>query len=103
MYVLTEEQRTKKREYDLQYQRNRRKTPEYRQWNLDYKKNHPAKIAAHHKIAHAIEAGKLKRLPCEVCGDDRPYRVHAHHDDYSMPLAVRWLCVPHHKLVHSGR
>lgn len=24
----------------------------------------------------------------------------AHHDDYSKPLEVRWLCPSHHKLHH---
>lgn len=31
--------------------------------------------------------------PCEVCGDPDTDR---HHDDYSKPLAIRWLCRQHH-------
>jgi ribosomal protein S27AE len=44
-----------------------------------------------------IRQGLLIRHPCEVCGAEN---VQAHHDDYAKPLAVRWLCVPHHRRVH---
>lgn len=46
----------------------------------------------------AIRAGKLIRLSCEVCG---AAEAQAHHDDYSKPLDIRWLCRSHHKLHHS--
>lgn len=39
----------------------------------------------------------LKRMPCEVCGNEK---VEAHHDDYAKPLNVRWLCQAHHKQWH---
>ena len=44
-----------------------------------------------------IKRGLLQRLPCEVCGEAK---AQAHHDDYSKPLDVRWLCPKHHKEVH---
>lgn len=59
--------------------------------------NHPAKIAAHRATGNAIRAGKLIKQPCEKCG---ALKVQAHHDDYSKPLDVRWLCVPHHNEHH---
>lgn len=57
------------------------------------------KHAAHVKVAKAIRKGDLVRLPCEDCG-----RVDslAHHDDYSKPLDVRWLCPTHHMRLHFG-
>ena len=45
----------------------------------------------------AISRGDLVRKPCEVCGSEK---VDAHHDDYSKPFAVRWLCRRHHGEVH---
>ena len=41
--------------------------------------------------------GKLKPEPCEGCGDPKAQK---HHDDYSKPLEVRWLCVNCHILLH---
>lgn len=41
----------------------------------------------------AVKSGILVSGPCEVCGIAE---VQAHHDDYSNPLQVRWLCAKHH-------
>lgn len=51
----------------------------------------------HHKVHFALLTGKLTRLPCEVCGT---LKVHAHHEDYSKPLDVKWLCAKHHSERH---
>jgi len=53
------------------------------------------KTSAHNKVSYT----KLKRQPCEVCGS---LDTQAHHDDYSKPLEVRWLCQLHHSRVHKG-
>lgn len=50
---------------------------------------HPEKNRCRKRVAKAISDGQLIRLPCEQCGDPN---VQAHHDDYSKPLEVRWLC-----------
>jgi hypothetical protein len=52
----------------------------------------PEKRAAHIAVGNAVRDGRLVKLPCEVCGA----KAQAHHDDYSKPLEVRWLCPPHH-------
>ena len=41
----------------------------------------------------AVYSGVLVRKPCEVCGDAKS---HGHHEDYSKPLDVVWLCSKHH-------
>lgn len=48
----------------------------------------------------SLKRGKVKKLPCEVCGDSKSQ---AHHDDYSKPLEVRWLCRLHHSEFHNQR
>lgn len=45
-----------------------------------------------------LRRGKLKRSPCETCGDSVSQM---HHDDYDKPLKVRWLCRPCHLALHA--
>tara|TARA_R100001244_G_scaffold121574_5_gene91200 strand:+ start:214 stop:633 length:420 start_codon:yes stop_codon:yes gene_type:complete len=63
-----------------------------------YLELHPERRSACGKVRRAILSGKLTKLPCEICGVTAP--VQAHHDDYSKPLDVRWLCVKHHNEYH---
>lgn len=62
-----------------------------------WKKRYPEKRRAQKRVANAIRNGRLKRLPCEVCGG----LAEAHHDNYDKPLAVRWLCLVHHRELHK--
>jgi len=55
--------------------------------------------AAHDAVAAAIKKGFLERQPCQMCGTTN--HVHAHHDDYSKPLDVMWLCPVHHRARHD--
>ena len=81
------------REYDRN--RGNRQSSEYR---ADYKAKYPIKFKAHNIVNNSIRDGKLFKQPCEVCLSDE--LVHAHHDDYSKPLNVRWLCPVHHSKWH---
>ena len=60
---------------------------------------HKDKRTAHVAVGNAVRDGRLLKQPCESCGS--PY-VQAHHDDYSKPLDVRWLCVPCHNAHHKA-
>lgn len=64
----------------------------------NYKRKHPERNAAHVAVRDALRTGVLVKGPCEVCGD---HKVEGHHDDYLLPLDVRWLCRRHHLDVHS--
>ena len=64
----------------------------------NYREANPNKHKAHGMVARAIRSGKLFRELCEVCSE---LDVHAHHDDYSKPLNIRWLCPVHHKKWHD--
>jgi len=58
-----------------------------------HKEKYPEKYLARLLMTKAIRRGDLVKQPCEVCGSEE---VEGHHDDYSKPLAVRWLCKTHH-------
>ncbi len=44
--------------------------------------------------------GKLSKKLCIVCGKKE---VLAHHENYSNPFKVIWLCEQHHKDYHDGK
>lgn len=50
------------------------------------------------KLKYAIQNGKIKkRNSCEICHNSP---VHGHHEDYSKPLEVIWLCPRCHGVLH---
>lgn len=59
----------------------------------------PGYTAAHNAVARALKAGALVKQPCERCGTTK--QVQAHHDDYTKPLEVMWLCPVDHKVRHK--
>ncbi len=59
----------------------------------------PTKPQAREAANKALKTGALVKGVCEVCSD---VQTQAHHDDYSKPLDVRWLCPPHHHAVHQA-
>lgn len=97
------EHRNKNLESIREYDRMRCKEPKKRaslristdRWAQKFPEKHKAKSM----VKNAVRDGRLKRLPCEVCGSDE--RIHGHHDDYSKPLDVRWLCAAHHHQHHA--
>lgn len=64
-----------------------------------YRINNKLACAAHMILNIAIKGGRVKRGPCEVCGSRR--QVDGHHDDYTKPLEVHWLCHKHHMSFHQ--
>ncbi len=81
-----------------EYERAREKRPERKAQKLDamrkHRANNPLKYKARTAVSNALRDKRLFRQPCEVCGNER---VQAHHDDYSKPLEVKWLCFEHHR------
>jgi hypothetical protein len=59
----------------------------------------PERDAARKAVQDAVRAGKLIRQPCEKCGE---LKSEGHHDDYTKPLEVRWLCRTHHTEHHTN-
>ena len=56
------------------------------------------KNAARRMAQAARQLGILVPQLCEVCGVND---VVIHHDDYTKPLQVRWLCSSHHQELHN--
>ena len=67
----------------------------------EYRARHPDRIIAQNRLNYAVRKGRIKRLPCEVCGSDE--KVHAHHISYEPKdwYNVRWLCVVCHEIEHG--
>ncbi len=63
----------------------------------EWRRRNPEKYKAHRMVANALKKGDLITSPC-FCGEEK---VEAHHDDYSQPLNVRWLCRKHHMALHT--
>ena len=64
-----------------------------------YKELNKYKINARARLRYAILTGKIIIKPCEICGETR--NIQAHHEDYSNPLDVIWLCAKHHGWIHN--
>lgn len=64
-----------------------------------YKKRHPMAYASHVITRNAIRDGRLTQASkCSVCNSTE--KIEGHHDDYTKPLEVRWLCEKCHKEWH---
>lgn len=64
-----------------------------------YHKRYPMKYASHVITGNAIRDGKLiQASECSVCKSTE--KIEGHHDDYTKPLEVRWLCESCHKEWH---
>lgn len=72
-----------------------------------YRIRNPHKRAAHLAVKRALHSGALIKPP--HCSGDLSFsqitcsnpRTDAHHDDYSLPLSVIWLCRSCHRRRHS--
>ena len=84
------------------YEKERFKTPKRKKFILAQQKKYralnPDKYKARNAVNNAIRDKRLKRMPCSVCGDTKS---EAHHEDYSEPLDVNWLCFKHHRELHG--
>ena len=87
----------------------------YRRQNLDavleydrkrWHPRSPEKERARRLVSRALRRGELEVGPCERCGVedlrgvDGRRLIHAHHDDYSEPFVIRWLCAACHGVEH---
>lgn len=51
------------------------------------------KRKCHEIVNNAIRDGIIKRKDCEKCGEKNLFKnIDAHHEDYTKPLEIIWLC-----------
>jgi hypothetical protein len=60
----------------------------------------PEKPLARNIVNHAIRRGELIRQPCAICGNEFG---NAHHEDYSKPFEIIWLCRSCHMKLHARK
>lgn len=108
--------RLSKLEYYREYDRNRPNKEERSKQAAEYHKTERGKEVrrkstqnyrrdkvrkqAHLDLNNALKYGRMtKPNNCSNCGIE--CNPHGHHDDYSKPLDVRWLCVKCHTDFHN--
>ena len=83
------------------YKRNgRNRADDYAESILEWQQEHPDRVRASRELQYAVQTGKvIKPLLCESCGREK--KLSGHHEDYSKPLKVVWLCSSCHKSRHG--
>lgn len=93
------------RKKSAEYRKNRKfrkkESAYYKQWyEQSGRKRNRIHQRAQNMVAYAIKQGILVRPEnCQCC--NKKAKIQAHHQDYSKPLQVLWLCQPCHKLEHQ--
>jgi len=61
------------------------------------KADHPEKYRANYAVGNAVRDGRLDKPDrCSRC-NEKGRRIEGHHEDYSKPLEVIWLCTLCHR------
>lgn len=80
------------------YKQTKRGKERLQAGRLAWIERNPDARNAHIIVGNAIRDGRLIRGTCRFCGDEGH---HAHHNDYSKPLKVWWLCRDCHVAFHK--
>lgn len=76
------------------YNRGEKKKQATARWQQE----NSVKRAAHIIVGSSLKSGVLTKAPCVSCGSEKSQ---AHHEDYSKPLLVVWLCAKCHRARHD--
>jgi len=92
-----EENRIKIRIYNRKYNKEWRKENGYNN-EQNWRDKNIDKAKAQRLLQIAVKTGKVKKQNCKECGSDK--NIQGHHEDYTKPLEVLWLCPLCHKRLH---
>lgn len=69
----------------------------------DWRESNPEKTKTHCKTNYAQKIGAIiQPQKCEECGEITD-KLDKHHEDYSKPLDVEWLCKSCHRQLHANQ
>jgi hypothetical protein len=96
--------RDKKLDYYREYDKGRRSNPNrivaHNACNSRWRENNAHKVKCHSVVENKLS--KHRSPVCEMCGKET--KTHGHHDDYTKPLQVKWVCPQcHHGALHCER
>lgn len=75
---------------------------EIRRYFRRYRQDNPSKVKAQNVVNSLVRNGTITRPDtCSACGGGG--RIEAHHDDYSKPLDIQWLCRSCHRRHHVNQ
>lgn len=68
------------------------------------KERHPLKLKVQKQLNNAVYNGKIQKPnKCERCKELKEKKqIEGHHEDYSKPFKVQWLCKQCHNYIHRG-
>jgi len=88
-----------KRHKENDYKHNRER---YIERNAEYSKNNRLVRRAHSRIYFLVKNKRIEKpTVCSLCGKNED-KIQGHHEDYSKPLEVIWVCVKCHRAIHSN-
>lgn len=88
--------------YVSKYQKN---SPKYRQYQNKYlikkRKSYDQKFLSRQIVQLALK-GKMIFKPSKCTKCENAERIEAHHEDYSRPLDIIWVCYQCHRQIHKS-
>lgn len=89
--------REKRRAAQRAYAQTEEGRERLRESSKKWTERNPEKRKAQNALSRAIRTGKIERgTACAEANGECSGRIEGHHEDYSKPLEVTWLCVFHH-------
>ena len=89
----------KHQEYEAKRAKTERRKEDIASRQRQKRQKHPEKYLARQTAARAVASGRIEIQPCEKCRARKDLQMH--HDDYTKPLDVRWLCFNCHRILHG--